>query len=110
MFEVFRKYLADKITLTNQEFELIKSVSLIKKLRKRQYFLQEGNVCHFSAFVCKGFLRYYYIDKKGQEHIIQFAPENYWTGDRESMDSGTVFEEAAPPLLKAGSFSLGWGV
>ena len=76
------------MTLTDSEFELIESVSLIKKLRRRQYFLQEGDVCRYSAFVCKGFLRYYQIDKKGQEHILQFAPENHWTGDRESLDTG----------------------
>ncbi len=88
MFDTFRKYLEDNIALTNQDFELIESVSSFKKLRKRQYLLQEGDVCRFNAFVCRGFLRYYYVDEKGQEHIMQFAPENYWTGDRESMDSG----------------------
>ena len=61
---------------------------VFKKLRKRQYFLQEGDVCHSSAFVCKGLLRYYYTTNKGQEYIMQFAPENYWISDRESMTSG----------------------
>jgi CRP-like cAMP-binding protein len=113
MFEVFRKYLADKVTLTDQEFELIESVSVFKKLRRRQYFLQEGDVCLSSAFVCKGFLRYYYIDKKGQEHIMQFAPENYWTGDRESMDSGLpskynidAIEDSEILLLKKEDFEM----
>jgi hypothetical protein len=44
MIDTFRKYLADKITLSDQEFELIESVIVFKKLRKRQYFLQEGAV------------------------------------------------------------------
>jgi CRP-like cAMP-binding protein len=88
MFDIFRKYLEDKITLTNEDYELIESVALFKKLRKRQYLLQAGDVWRFNAFVCKGFLRNYYVDDKGQDHIIQFAPENNWTGDRESMDSG----------------------
>ena len=88
MFHIFRKYLEDKITLTNEDYELIESVSLFKKLRKRQYLLQAGDVFRFHAFVCRGFLRYYYVDEKGQEHIMQFAPENYWTGDGESMNTG----------------------
>lgn len=88
MFYIFRKYLDDKITLTDQDYELIESVSLFKKLRKRQYLLQAGDVWRFNAFVCKGFLRNYYVDDNGQDHIMQFAPENNWTGDRESMDSG----------------------
>jgi len=88
MFDTFRKYLDDKIILTGHDYELIESVSLLKKLRKRQYLLQAGDVCRFNAFVCKGFLRNYYVDDNGQDHIMQFAPENHWTGDRESMDSG----------------------
>ncbi len=88
MFEAFRKYLSGKGTFTTHDYELIESVLTFKKLRKRQYFLQAGDVCQFHTFVSKGFLRYYYVDEKGQEHIMQFAPENYWTGDRESMYLG----------------------
>lgn len=113
MFDVFRKYLEDKITLTNEDYELIESVSLFKKLRKRQYLLQAGDVCRFHAFVCKGFLRNYYVDEKGQEHIMQFAPENYWTGDGESMNSGLpskydieAIEESEILLLKKEDFEM----
>src|SRR5690606_17730922 len=88
MFDTFRKYLEDKITLTNEDYGLIESVSSFKILRKRQYLLQAGYVFRFHAFVCKGFLRNYYVDEKGQEHIMQFAPENYWIGDRESIETG----------------------
>ena len=113
MIDIFRKYLADKITLTDQEFKLIESVIVSKKLRKRQYFLQEGDVCHLSAFVCKGLLRYYYVDKKGQEYIMQFVPENYWTSDRESMASGMpskynidAIEDSEILLLKKEDFEM----
>jgi CRP-like cAMP-binding protein len=113
MIDIFRKYLADKITLIDQEFQLIESVIVFKKLRKRQYFLQEGDVCRFSAFVCKGLLRYYYVDKKGQEHIMQFAPENYWISDRESMASGMpskynidAIEDSEILLLKKEDFEM----
>ena len=113
MFDIFRKYLEDKITLTNEDYELIESVSLFKKLRKRQYLLQAGDISRFHAFVCKGFLRYYYVDEKGQEHIMQFAPENYWTGDGASMDSGLpskynidAIEESEILLLKKEDFEM----
>ncbi|WP_264536670.1 Crp/Fnr family transcriptional regulator [Flavobacterium sp. N1736] len=89
MFAVFQKYLQDKASFTDQEMELITSVSKIKKLRKRHYLLQEGDIWKFNAFVCKGFLRTYFVDDKGGEHIMNFAPENYWTGDRESLTNGS---------------------
>ena len=113
MFDAFRKYLEDKISLTEQNFDLIESVSTIKKLRKRQYLLQEGDICRFNAFVCKGFLRYYYVDDKGQEHILQFAPENYWTGDRESLDAELpskynidAIEDSEILLIKKNDFEM----
>ena len=52
-----------------------------KKLRKRQYFLQEGDVCKYQGFVIKGCLRSYEIDAKGIEHIVQFCPEDWWISD-----------------------------
>ncbi|MEJ7678867.1 MAG: Crp/Fnr family transcriptional regulator [Segetibacter sp.] len=54
---------------------------LPKKLRKRQYLLQEGDVCKYTAFAEKGILRTYTIDDKGTEHILQFSLEGWWIAD-----------------------------
>lgn len=88
MYEVFQHYLDQKITLTPQETEKIRSCAVVKKLRKRQYLLQEGDVWKYDAFITKGCVRTYSIDEKGVEHIMGFAIENWWTGDRESLLSG----------------------
>jgi CRP-like cAMP-binding protein len=88
MFEVFSKYLTDKITLSEPELARISSVSVIKKLRRKQYLLQEGDVWRHYAFVCKGCLRIYRLDEKGNEHILKFCIENWWAGDRESLLTG----------------------
>ena len=88
MYDVFQQYLDDKITLTPAEKEKIRSVAVIKKIRKRQFLLQEGDVWKYDAFLTKGCVRTYSIDEKGIEHIIGFAIENWWTGDRESLLSG----------------------
>lgn len=88
MFEVFKKYLADKITLSEEEYDFIQARCIYKKLRKKQYLLQEGDVWKYNAFVCEGCLRTYRVDDKGVEHILYFSIENWWTGDRESLTSG----------------------
>lgn len=88
MLEVFQQYINSKASITNEEFETIKSLCIIKKLRKKQYLLQEGDVWKYNAFICQGCLRSYRLDDKGLEHIINFAIENHWTGDRESLLSG----------------------
>ncbi|KPH14479.1 Crp/Fnr family transcriptional regulator [Chryseobacterium sp. ERMR1:04] len=88
MFDNFKNYLENKITLSDQELELIKDVCILKKLQKRQYLAQEGDVWQYNAFVSNGLLKTFSIDQKGQEHIMNFSPENYWTGDRESLTTG----------------------
>ena len=88
MFEVLFQKLDEKIKLTEEEKELCKSFFTPKKLRKRQYILQEGDVCKYTAFVEKGMLRSYTIDEKGNEHIMQFAFEGWWIADQFSFLTG----------------------
>jgi cAMP-binding proteins - catabolite gene activator and regulatory subunit of cAMP-dependent protein kinases len=89
MFEYFQKYLTDKIELSEDQIRLIESVSKPKKLRKKQFLSQEGDLWRYNAFICRGLVKTFSIAENGSEHIINFAPENYWTGDRESLLNGT---------------------
>jgi CRP-like cAMP-binding protein len=90
MFDVFRKYLLAKISLSQQDMQRIESVSIVKKLSKRQYLLQQGDVWRYYAFVCQGCLRSYRVDDKGIDHISKFSLENSWAGDRESLEKETA--------------------
>jgi CRP-like cAMP-binding protein len=81
MYELFFKSLRDKVPFSDEELEVIKKHLTPKKLRKKQYLLQEGDVCKFIAFVEKGALRSYTIDDKGVERIIQFAIEGWTISD-----------------------------
>ena len=88
MYELFFKNLNEKIVLTPEEQEIIKSYLTPKKLRKKQYLLQAGDVCKYIAFVEKGALRAYSTDEKGSEHIIQFALEGWTISDLYSFMTG----------------------
>ncbi|MBD0255606.1 MAG: Crp/Fnr family transcriptional regulator [Cytophagales bacterium] len=72
-------------TLSDADFDVVMGAFTPKKLRRRQYLLQAGEVCKYFAFVLKGALRQYSVDEKGLEHIMHFAVENWWAGDRESF-------------------------
>ncbi len=72
--------------LSDEERQLIKSKFTAKRLRKRQYFLQEGDVSKQVAFIVKGSARMFSVDDKGHEHIIRFGLETWWLGDQESHD------------------------
>lgn len=83
-FESFNK----KVPLTKEEELQIAKFLTPKKLRKKQYLLQEGDPCKFVAFVEKGALRSYSVDEKGTEHIIQFALEGWTIADLYSFLTG----------------------
>lgn len=88
MFEVLFENIAKKIVLTPAEKESLQSFFIPKKLRKKQYLLQEGDSSRYLAFVEKGFLRSYSVDDKGNENIIQFAFESWWITDQYSFLTG----------------------
>jgi CRP-like cAMP-binding protein len=88
MFDLLYKKITDKITLTEEEFNLCKTLFSPKKLRKKQSILQEGDIGRYNIFVTKGLLRSYTIDEKGNEHILQFALEGWWTADLYSFFTG----------------------
>jgi CRP-like cAMP-binding protein len=88
MFELLFQKLEEKIELTPGEAALSKTFFQPKKLRKKQYLLQEGDVCRYTAFVERGLLRSYTIDEKGGEHIVQFAFEGWWIADQYSFLTG----------------------
>jgi len=82
MFEILQAYLERNTKLTEEDIALVRSFFLPRFFKKGEFFLREGEVAKYGAFVTKGFLRSYVIDNKGKEHIIQFAPENWWIGGK----------------------------
>lgn len=81
MFDRLFQSISERVSLTKEEFDYCKTLFLPKKLRKRQYLLQEGDVCKYTVFVEKGILRSYIVDDKGNDRILQFAFEGWWMGD-----------------------------
>lgn len=85
MYELFFRQFNEKVSLNPEEQEIIKSYLTPKKLRKKQYLLQEGDICKTIAFVEKGALRAYSVDENGSESIIQFALEGWTIADLNSF-------------------------
>lgn len=82
MFEFLFAYLEKACSLSAADKELIYASFIPRKLMKGEFLHREGENVKYGAFVCKGFLRSYVVDNKGREHIIQFAPENWWISDK----------------------------
>ncbi|MBL0044776.1 MAG: Crp/Fnr family transcriptional regulator [Flavobacteriales bacterium] len=74
--------------------------SRVRRLKKRGFILQEGEVCRCYTYVVEGCLRMYEIDAKGVEHNLQFAQENEWIVDIGSFHAekpSSLFIEALEP-------------
>jgi CRP-like cAMP-binding protein len=89
MFEDFETYITSKGNFTKDELKHMRSLSIVKKLRRKQLLLKEGEVCQYKIFVTKGLLKTYRLKDDGTEYIMRFAPENTWTTDHESYNNQT---------------------
>jgi CRP-like cAMP-binding protein len=91
MYQEFRNYIDEKTDtiISDRDFDLVRAAFTPKKFRKKQYLLQEGDVCRYLSFIVKGAMRQYTVDEKGTEHVLRFGIENWWMADRESFELST---------------------
>ena len=97
MFDLLEKKIKEKISITDDEFDYCKSLFIEKKLKRKKYLMQEGDVCRYTAFVHTGLMRSFTVDAKGNEHILQFAMEGWWMADLASF----ITEEPSPYNMEA---------
>jgi CRP-like cAMP-binding protein len=81
----FQQYLQKHTPINADQFEILKKHLTAKSFKKGKVLLTEGGRTAVSYFVSKGLLRAYTRDVNGKEHIIQFAPEEWWLADRNSI-------------------------
>ena len=82
-------YISQYTVLTDAEQSLVVSKFKTKKYLKGQFVVQNGDTCKYESFVLSGSLKTFYIDNEGQEHIVMFAVENWWTADLGSFITQT---------------------
>ena len=88
------------LPLDGTERTALDKCSRVRRLKKRGFILQEGEVCRFYTYVVEGCLRMYEIDGKGVEYNLQFAQENEWIVDIGSFHAekpSSLFIEALEP-------------
>jgi CRP-like cAMP-binding protein len=83
LIEYFEKHLP----LNEEEKSFVEEVFKERRVMRRQYILQEGDICKHNTFIVEGCFRMYMVDDKGKEHNLQFAVENWWIGDIGSFHS-----------------------
>ena len=89
MHPALLQYIEERSTtpLSAADIALMEQAFVPKKLRKKQFLLQEGEVCKYIAFIVKGATRQYTVDEKGHEQVLNLCIEHWWAADRESFHS-----------------------
>ena len=77
LIEYFNRFLS----LDEKEIAFVEEVFKERRVKKRQFILQEGEICKHNTYVLEGCFRMYLVDPKGRDHNLQFAIENWWIGD-----------------------------
>ncbi|UWX62598.1 Crp/Fnr family transcriptional regulator [Chryseobacterium oranimense] len=86
-FEAFYDYI-QKLSgekLSEDDKLVIETHMKPRRFRKKQYFLQEGDVCKYTGFIVKGSARTFSVDEEGNENILKLSVENWWLTDFESF-------------------------
>jgi CRP-like cAMP-binding protein len=86
-FDYLKKYSSKP--LSGEDKAMIRRNFTPLKLKRKEYFLQAGDICMDYGFIVKGSMRMYSVDDKGLEHVVRLGLEEWWMGDRESFFNRT---------------------
>lgn len=89
--------LKEEAGLTDEEIDLYMIFLKKKSIKRKEHFLMAGDISTDVAYVNKGCLRRYFIDNHSKEVILNFALEDYWIGDLESL----VFQKPTEYYIQA---------
>lgn len=98
--ELLLTHMSTAFPLIGKEVEELCTLFTERKIKRRGYLLQQGDVCRHFTFVVSGCLKMYTIDQMGKEHNLEFAIENGWATDLSSFyaeQPGNVYIEAIEP-------------
>jgi len=96
-FDPVIKYVSRYIQLTPDEETYFASLLRITRVKKKQLIVQPDFVCRYRSYVVTGAMRAYLVDKKGDEHTIAFAVEDWWISDYNSY----IFQAPASLFVEA---------
>ncbi|OEJ99391.1 hypothetical protein A8C32_04520 [Flavivirga aquatica] len=82
-------YISKYIVLSKKDEAVLMSKLIYRKYLKGQYIAQQGDVCKYECFVISGCTKMFFADEEGQEHIVMFSIEDWWTADMGSFITQT---------------------
>lgn len=98
MIREIKNYFVNHGVNVNSDLEQMIEENLQRKsFSRNEIILRPGEFCNYTFFVGKGLLRSFTIDANGKEHILQFAPENWFVSDRSTV----LFNDLSEQYIEA---------
>jgi CRP-like cAMP-binding protein len=104
--EIILKNIAKHITLDEEEKKYFVSILHYKKLERGKILLMHGDVARNQYFVISGCLRNYSVDENGKEHIMNFAPADWWISDLYSYITESPAQHIIDALIPTEVFEI----
>lgn len=73
------------IVLDQAETDIFTSLLNSREIGRKEFLLRGGEIGKQMAYVDTGCLKVYSVSEDGTEHIVKFAPEDWWAVDIESF-------------------------
>ena len=61
-------YFNKLLPLNKEEQSIVEEVFKEKKVKRREFILQEGDVSRYNTFIVEGCFKMYYVDENAKEH------------------------------------------
>lgn len=91
--ELFAGSIRNHVRISDDELDLLWNLRIERKVKKGQFVVHNGSIATKTCFISSGTVVAYFIDTKGEEHLIQFGIDGWWISDITSFLTG------APALL-----------
>ncbi|WP_265129550.1 Crp/Fnr family transcriptional regulator [Chryseobacterium oranimense] len=85
MTESLKKHIRQYIEIPDEKLERYCSAFKVKKLKKKDFLLKEGDICEAEGFVVNGCFKVFRTDKNADEQILYFGVEDWWVSDIDSF-------------------------
>lgn len=93
------------VDLTAEEEKEFTSIITTSRIKKKQFIIQPGFVCHSRTYIVEGAFRVFYLDNDGKEHTVSIGVEDWFVTDfysyinqspamnfAEALEDSTIFQ------------------
>ena len=69
------------VELTKDEVSRLTSIITTSRVKRKQFIIQPGFICHSRTYIVKGAFRVFYLDMEGKEHTVSIGVEDWFVTD-----------------------------